>query len=332
MSWEKSQIDRFNRITGRNLSNMLRESSTEFNFLETKPKVKQAIEAVELLNDNYDFWEHLPEHNRTDINNKLDQVADVFDQMERFDPKQNNAWTERNGLIARFEAQYRELYAYLIEKMNSYLGAKAYSKELSSKFGQEAKIELAEIRKYKKEIEKIKSDVQNAQTIAGDVASTATAISFDTQADEHNEASKNWMHAVIGSGSIVGAIALIFSLNIVFEWESLNNLLDNGAVLTIKLVILGIALIALRFSIKNYSANKHLYVINKHRANVLKGMEAFRTSAVSDETKDAVLLSAVGSAFGHVESGFITTKEGAGSTSDELSPELLAAINVIGRK
>jgi hypothetical protein len=332
MNWEQNQLDRYDRIIERDLGKLLREGSTEFNFLEIRRKVELTQQAVAQLKENYDFWEQLPEVSRNEINSKIDQIAEVFDRMESFDPKQNNAWSERNGVISVFESQYRELYSFLVEKVNAYLGQKAYAKELSSKFGKEAKTELAEIRKYKREIEKIKADVQQAETIAGDVASTAIARNFDKQAEEHQTTARNWMKATIGSGAIVGIITLVFSLNIVLNWENLNQLLDNTAVLTVKLVIVGIALIALRFCIKNYSANRHLYVINKHRANVLKAMEAFRTSAIEDAAKDAVLLSAVGAAFGQMETGFITTKEGAGPHNDEIAPELISAISVLNKK
>jgi hypothetical protein len=329
MGWDQAQLDKLNNIKDCNIGSLLREGS-EFNFLDIKEKVQFTISVIERLLDNYEFWQQLPEVDKVDINNKVDQIIQVFEKMSGFDSKRDNAWSERAGIISSFESQYKQFYSYLVEKLNSFLGQKAYSQELSSKFGEEAKIDLAEIRKYKKEIEKIKIDVQNAQTISGDIASTVTANFFDSQAEIYKELAKRWLIAVICSGVVVFIISVIFSLSATVKINNLDAILNNSATLAVHIIILSITLISLKFSIKNYSANQHLYVVNKHRANVLKSMEAFRTSAASDESKDTVLISAVNAAFGHIETGLISTKEGAGSSGgDEASNSLVSIISML---
>src|SRR6185436_18334153 len=97
--------------------------------------------------------------------------------------------------------------------LNGYLGRKAYSQELTSKFGQEAKQELSEIRRVKKEIEKIQTDVSNAAAVAGDVASAAHSISFGAQANEHFNAAKLWL----GGVGLAMLVSLIVALIVVFD-------------------------------------------------------------------------------------------------------------------
>ncbi len=325
MDWEQPQLDRFNRVTERDIPILLRASSTEYNFSEIKDKAVKVIESVGLLKENFEFWAQLPQQNRDEINTKIDQISTIFDQMQGFDPKTDNAWGQRNDLVQQFEGQYREIYSYLIERINSYLGQKAYSQELSSKFGKEAKTELAEIRKVRREIEKSYKEVQEAATIAGDVASTATAKSFDDQAAEHKEDAKKWFKGIIGFAFISIIIALTVTYQVIREILSKKTIVDNAEASLFKLAIIAFLYLGFRFLFKNYSAHKHLYTTNKHRANVLKAMEAFRTSATDDPTKNSVLLAAVGAAFSFGETGFITTKEGAGDDGDIMDIVKLAS-------
>ena len=62
-------------------------------------------------------------------------------------------------------------------------------------------------------------------------------------------------------------------------------------------------------SIKNYSAQKHLEVINTHRQNALETFDTFVTAAGDNrETRDAVLLAATDAIFDANQTGYLSTK------------------------
>jgi hypothetical protein len=322
MDWEKSQIDRFNKITERDIPVLLRESSSEFNFLEVRSKAEALIQTVKLLVQNIEFWQLLPQQNRDEINTKIDQIAEIFDQMQGFDPKKDNAWGARNSLVAGFENQYREIYAYLVERLSSYLGQKAYSQELSSEFGAEAKKILSDIRRSKKVIDEVEQKVKDASSVAGDVASTATAHFFDEQSENHEKQARNWLKGVGVVGCIAVATAFFISIDILHEVQA-DKFVANSIASVSKLVILAFTYFGLIFTTKNYSTHKHLQTVSKQRSNVLKSMEAFRASATSDEAKDAALIAGLSAAYAQEQTGFISTKEGAGANDPTVS-ELLS--------
>ena len=68
-------------------------------------------------------------------------------------------------------------------------------------------------------------------------------------------------------------------------------------------------------SIKNYTAQKHLEVINTHRQNALETFDTFVTAAGENrETRDAVLLSATEAIFDANQTGYLSTKSSSGDS------------------
>lgn len=60
---------------------------------------------------------------------------------------------------------------------------------------------------------------------------------------------------------------------------------------------------------KNYTAHKHLEIVNRHRQNALDTFNDFVESAGDNsETRDAVLLAATNSIFDANQSGYLSAK------------------------
>ena len=73
-------------------------------------------------------------------------------------------------------------------------------------------------------------------------------------------------------------------------------------------------------SIKNYTAQKHLEVINTHRQNALETFDTFVAAAGDNrETRDAVLLAATEAIFDANQTGYLSTKT---SGADNRNPIL----------
>ena len=93
--------------------------------------------------------------------------------------------------------------------------------------------------------------------------------------------------------------------------EALQNLFTKG-------FLLSPIYVWLNRSIKNYTAQKHLEVINTHRQKALETFDRFVEAAGENrETRDAVLLSATEAIFDANQTGYLSAK---GSGSDSRSP------------
>ena len=129
---------------------------------------------------------------------------------------------------------------------------------------------------------------------------------FAKQAEEHQRASRRWLIATGG---------LIIAFGAVFYWlfealrlggteliGVLQNVFTKGFLLTLIYFVLN-------RSNKNYAAQKHLEVVNRHRQNALDTFEDFFESAGDNpETRHAVLAAATDAIFDANQSGYLSTK------------------------
>ncbi len=153
------------------------------------------------------------------------------------------------------------------------------------------------------EFEKIKLDVQNQ--LAEKPVSQYKAI-FSDQADKHKKVARNWL--------IMTGVATIAFFGF-FYWlhthlnpsgtqftAALQNLFAKG-------LLLSPIYLWLNRSIKNYTAQKHLEVINTHRQNALETFDTFVAAAGDNrETRDAVLLAATEAIFDANQTGYLPSK------------------------
>lgn len=128
---------------------------------------------------------------------------------------------------------------------------------------------------------------------------------FTKQAIQHKNASKKWLIATCALAVVsIGAYWWLFR-SVSSEGTALAGILQSvftkGFLLTLIYILLN------RF-IKNYTAQKHLEVINRHRQNALETFEAFYDVAKNQETKDAVLRAATKAIFDANQSGYLPTK------------------------
>ncbi len=129
---------------------------------------------------------------------------------------------------------------------------------------------------------------------------------FKKQADEHKQASKIWL---IATGGLIVAFGGVFywlfeALRLGgTEWVGvLQNVFTKGFLLTLIYFVIN------RFS-KNYTAQKHLEVVNRHRQNALETFDNFfETAGNNQEIKEAVLLAATNAIFDANQSGYLSSK------------------------
>ena len=154
-----------------------------------------------------------------------------------------------------------------------------------------------------KEFAELKDRMQNE--LAKETVSKHKVI-FAKQAEEHQRASQRWL---IATGGMVVAFGVVFyylfeALRLGgTEWEGvLQSVFTKGFLLTLIYFVLN------RFN-KNYTAHKHLEIVNRHRQNALDTFDAFIESAGENrETRDAVLLAATNAIFDANQSGYLSTK------------------------
>ena len=138
---------------------------------------------------------------------------------------------------------------------------------------------------------------------------------FENQAKEHRASARRWLKSTIGMAIgfiiiVVGVLSFIKPTG--DEWTAiLPNFFTKGFVISVFYMLLN-------RSIKNYTAEKHLEVVNLHRKNALATFDAFaEASGNNPHTRDQVLLASTNAIFDANQSGYLSTKT---SRSDTPSP------------
>ena len=130
---------------------------------------------------------------------------------------------------------------------------------------------------------------------------------FSTQAGQHRKAAKGWLITTV---ALTGVFFLVFIFFVLPQQSTENSdWVASLRGLFTKALLLSPIYVLLSRSIKNYTAQMHLAVINTHRQNALETFDAFVAAAEGNhETRDAVLLAATESIFDANQTGYLSTK------------------------
>src|SRR3989338_295239 len=90
----------------------------------------------------------------------------------------------------------------------------------------------------------------------------------------------------------------------------------NTAFFVLKAALLYFTFQFVQFFRKNYGAEKHLEEVYRHRSDVLQSLNAVYNALSDTGEKDKILSAGALFAYERGETGYITTKEGAGSSDD----------------
>ena len=138
---------------------------------------------------------------------------------------------------------------------------------------------------------------------------------FNDQAKKHRRNAWIWL-GVTGLLTIVfGGIFWGLLKDLVPAANQLSTALSN---LFTKGFFISLIFFLLNRSMKNYTAEKHLEVINTHRQNALETVEPFLNATKENrETRDQILLAATKTIYDANQSGYLSTKT---SGSDSANP------------
>ena len=249
--------------------------------------LRQFYATVEEIED-FDISDENPREAHAQL---LDRISQFCDSAK--ESLQNISAFLSSRKVNQLETNVNATVAKAVDQLNAETSTSKHNNEEFEK--QESK--------RGQEFEKIKLDVQNQ--LAEKPVSQYKAI-FSDQADKHKKVARNWL--------ITTGVATIAFFGF-FYWlhthlnpsgtqftAALQNLFAKG-------LLLSPIYLWLNRSIKNYTAQKHLEVINTHRQNALETFDTFVAAAGDNrETRDAVLLAATEAIFDANQTGYLSTK------------------------
>ena len=159
---------------------------------------------------------------------------------------------------------------------------------------------LTDLATGNEKLKEINTILESAKLAAGKTGiNVHTRIFADESKSHKDEAEKwlKWVWGVIASIIIVGFVAIFLLPSSGTPTEMIQYTIT-------KVVILATLFYGLSICMKNYRANKHNEIVNKHRQNPLTTFETFVGASSDDQTKNAVLLQATMSIFANQQTGY----------------------------
>ena len=217
----------------------------------------------------------------------------------------------RSKQVEEFESQINATVASAIENLSTETNR---TKEINDKAAAELAEKQSEVDHLKRELETQlrKKSISSHEKI------------FADQADKHRTGAWIWLGVTV---------TLTLGFGYIF-WELLKNLEPTGSEVSAILqnlftkgFFLSLIYFLINRSIKNYTAEKHLETINRHRQNALATFEAFAEAAgENQETRDAVLLASTDAIFDANQSGYLSVKTSRADSGNPIQQVVRAVV------
>lgn len=250
------------------------------------------------------------------IRTSVSQARAEFQQILEFSPTGQNPQWERDNLIQQIESQY---------------GGEFNAVGLAIAYGQQTGTNLEQIRRAagetldavkaareeaRSELDEVRRTAESVKRAAAEVGVSQHATQFQEEADTHRNTSRRWLRGV----AVVGALTVVLAtLNIWWFYDAASEgSFDLGQAVQVsvaKLLLFSVLYFGLVWLVKMYRSACHNQVVNQHRANALQTFETFVNAATEQQTKEAVLMRATDSIFGHQASGFDEARRESGSAN-----------------
>lgn len=322
MSWQhqkteiKQQIaDFLSKITALNADDLART--------EELGKKLSYESGVQLFKAVIDFFRRFAEADISFLStNNLHQVLQACREIsERFDQiltvdltTQSSPAASRDSYIQQLDDTFGQYMSFL----SSILAASG--QETLSLREKEKKVErlMTELREKAAEAEgqtkeiltSMRSTLRKVQDAAAKAGVANHAVHFDTEAKQYEKSSAKWLKRTVGMA------VLALAVTVTFAWNALTSSPDIGQSVQIavsKIAILAVLYAGMIWSARIYRSERHNWTVNRHRRNALLSFETFVAASTDGPTKNAVLLQATESIFGHQPSGFSDKTQESGA-------------------
>jgi len=289
------------------------ELGRDLSFQEVIPGAKRLIALYNQV--SLTVLEDFPVTQLNSLKTQSDADYNRFEQILKFSPKQENAYNTRNGLIQQIDGAYQGTFNILQPII-------AYSTSKSADFKRletEARAMLqaiedkaTDLTKKLEEDKKISAQIlEDIRKVAAEQGVSQQATYFRDAAKEHETEAANWRKQTIRLSCVLGAYAVLTVGLHKIPWIKPDDLYQTVQLAISKILIFAVLSYVLYLSTKNYLAQKHNAVINKHRQNALMTFEALVDAAKEIPNREIILTHASACIFAPQPTGY-----SGGSTPD----------------
>ena len=290
-----------------------KELGTKLDFAGGVSLFEQVIRSVKRLHDAR--LDNLPAGQLNQIQEACTRIRDHLREIQGFDPETHGSSRDnRDGYIYNLENAYSDDFVLL----TSTVAAAGQEGEHIRQVEKQAEERLARIEQVAEAAqEKLNAAADTANAVVTEVQRAAASVGvaqhsvhFREEAGRHEESSASWLRATKWLAVTAFVLSLAGLAHALFLSEPFPSSIPGTVS---KLAILAIAYYAVIWAGRMYRSERHNHVVNQHRHNSLRSFETFVAAAGDEGTKNAVLLHATESIFGHQPSSFSDKGQDTGS-------------------
>ncbi len=303
-----------------------RTSLGEYSFEDQYDELKEIKKYIDLLSEKESVLASHMLISQSHIN-QANEIVDGFVSMAGliidFKPlEESNPNDKRKNILDRIQTlkinlpNISPIYQYLTENLTS----EEYQKSLSAK---EEKLDVL-IKKVEENEKYSKDALEAIRQTAGKSGAVVHSKIYETKATTHAEVAKKWLITSV----ILFTLALVYIGYFLFFADlSYGSTPEVVAQSILKVLFLSALTIGLFQSLKNYSANKHLQVVNDHRQSAIDTFQAFyEASADNAELRSAILTQATKTIFELGDTGYLSKGNSQSSLTLNL-PDIVQKIS-----
>lgn len=315
------------RVQGFDATTLPRELDlgSALNFADAVEPARRIINLFQQFPVQY--LDELPQNRQNDIKNHADSFFNILSQVQKFDPKTNDAFGQRNNIINSLKNQYQPyfdalcgLIAYGSSRLRDFSALEREARSTMQSVTDRAAELTRELSTRKDEANRILEEVRQ---VAAEQGVSQQAIYFQNESAAHEKEARQWRTAtiLISVGLIAYSVLSIFMHK--WPWLEPTDAYSAFQLAVSKVLIFAVIAYMLILSARNFLSHKHNEIVNRHRQNALLTFNALVNAAGKEDARDIVLTYAAACIFAPQETGY--TKPG-GSVSSEVPTNIIQAV------
>ena len=315
------------RVQNFDTSTLPREQDlgTALNFAEAVEPAQRIINLFRQF--PVQFLAELPPNRQKEIKNQADSFFNILNDVQKFDAKTPDAFSQRTNIISNLKNQYQpyfdslfSLIAYGSSRLRDFGALEREARAAMQSVTDHAEDLTKELGARKEEANKILAEVRK---VAAEQGVSQQAIYFQTESLEHKTEAKQWRTVTIWIA--VGLMAYSVLSIFLHKWPLLEPT-DAYAAFQLavsKVLIFAVIAYMLILAARNFLSHKHNEIVNRHRQNALLTFNALVSAAGKDEARDIVLTYAAACIFAPQETGYT---KGGGNVQGEIPTNIIQAV------
>ena len=293
-----------------------RSALGDANFEESIPKARQIKDLFERISVR--SLNSLSDSMLTTISNNASAFTDLIGRFHSYNPTTSSP-NDRSQLIQeilqRTEEFQNNLSATVSFSISSSINIDDIRKsieELVSSYQSSFEIRSQEIDSMS---QKSKDILERVQSAAADQGISRESKHFSDLSEEYNRESEKWFSRSIKLGIFAIFLATVSLFSHRIPWFAANNVSEAIQIISGKVIMISIIGYALITCVRNFIANRHNAVVNRHKQNALMTYRSFLDASPSPEMVSIVLNHASSSIFSPQDTGFVKGEELPGGKS-----------------